>query len=83
MSDCNKCGRRTNNPPISGDHMRSPDPLGDFNGVIWLCDEHLEEFVEWLHDERKIIRKTTNFHEVPPMYQIGDDELVEDDDERE
>jgi hypothetical protein len=53
MTSCTKCGTQTNNPAIQGMGMKSVGILetDDFNGIVWLCDEHARELREWLRNE--------------------------------
>lgn len=52
MSECIKCGRETERPPLSFDTLREVDPLEeDHNGIVWLCDEHIEELLGWFGNE--------------------------------
>lgn len=52
--ECTRCGTDTTRPPLSYDTISSPDPLRDFedtNGVIWLCDQCIEDFKEFLEGD--------------------------------
>lgn len=56
MPDCTRCGTPTERPALSYDTIQKVDPLKGFtdirgeetNGVIWLCDQCIEDFKGFL-----------------------------------
>lgn len=68
MSDCEHCGRETNNAAITTSAMKKPDPLKEFNGIIWLCDSCLAAFLKWLGEDADPVTAE------PPVSQSSNDE---------